>query len=195
MRPLGKGVCLIALLGLVPCAAAIDFDGLEGEVYGLGFDTPGDVVLVEDGVRMSVENFVLSGSDYFYWAEVVGPGPFPTPSLSLDNISVRFDYADVGFAVDEVTFEFADYGGASNFAVNDDTLFVISPFSDIPVNVAPGVTATVDAGLVTLSGPIQSVVIGGQELFIDNVVGVPEPTTGVLMTLALLTLWRRRRAA
>lgn len=203
MRPLGKGACLIALLvatlALAPRASATDFESLAaGTVFGLGWDAPGDFVHAEeDGVRMTVENFRLGGTDYFFFAEVLEENSqaFVTQSLSLDSISVRFDFADVGFTVDEVTFEFADFGGASNFAVNDETLFVIDPFASLPINVATGVTATIDAGFVTLQGPIQSVLIGGQELVIDNVNPVPEPTTGVLLTLATWTLWRRRRAA
>ena len=200
MRPLAKEACLIALFVVTTAVASragtVDFDVLApGTVFGLGSHAPGDLVHVEDGIRMTVENFTLSSVDYFFFAEVGGPGSqaFATPSLSLDNISVRFDFANVGFAVDQVTFEFADFGGASNFAVNDETLFVIDPFASLPTNVATGVTATVGAGLVTLNGPIQSVLVGGQELVIDTITPVPEPATGLLMTVALLTLWRRRR--
>lgn len=201
MRPLGKGAYLPALLVavLAPRASGANFESLAtGTVFGLGADAPGDLVHVDEvGVRMTVENFRLGATDYFFFAEVGGPGAqaFATQSLSLDNISVRFDFADVGFTVDEVTFEFADFGGPSNFAVNDESLFVIDPFASLPTNVAIGVTATIDAGLVTLHGPIQSVLIGGQELVIDNVIPVPEPATGALMALALLTLWRRQRTA
>ena len=203
MHPLGKGAylkaLLVAWLALAPRASAADFESLAaGTVFGLGTDAPGSIVHVDEvGVRMTVENFRLGATDYFFFAEVGGPGSqeFTTQSLSLDSISVRFDFADVGFSVDGVTFEFADLGGPSNFAVNDETLFVIDPFASLPINVATGVTATIDAGLVTLQGPIQSLLIGGQELVIDNVIPVPEPATGVLMALALLTLWRRQRTA
>jgi len=202
MRPVAKKACLIALFvatcTLTSRAATVGFESLgTGTVFGLGSHAPGDPVHVEDGIRMTVENFRLGSTDYFFFAEVGGPGSqaFATQSLSLDNISVRFDFADVGFVVDKVTFEYADFGGASNFSVNGETLFVIDPFSSLPADVATGVTATFDTGLVTLQGPIQSVLIGGQELVIDNITPVPEPATGVLVTLALLTVWRRHRMA
>jgi len=202
MRPLGKEACVIAMIVAVCAiparAGSVDFDGLAaGTTFGLGANAPGELVHVEDGIRMTVENFRLGLTDYFFFAQVGGPGTasFGTPALSLDNISVRFDFSGVGFPVDQVTFEFADYGGSSNFAVNDETLYVVDPFTSLPVNVATGVTATIDTGLVTLNGPIQSVLIGGQELVIDTVTPVPDPTTGLLLTAGAVALWRRRRRA
>jgi len=200
MRFLGKEACLIAMFVAVCAvtsrAGSVDFDGLaDGTMFGLGANTPGELVHAEDGIQMTVENFRLGTTDYFFFAEIGGPGSgaFATRSLSLDNISVRFDFAGVGYPVNQLTFEFADFGGSSNFAVNDETLFIVDPLTTLPANVATGVTATINAGLVTLNGPIQSVLIGGQELVIDSVTPVPEPTTGLLLAGAVVAVWRRSR--
>jgi len=180
----------------VPGARAFDFDALPANtVYGLPGDLPGDVVLSDGGAKMSVEPFVLGSSDYFYFATVEAAGglAFDTQSLSLDNISVRFDFSDLDYNVDTVTLDVADFGGASNFSVNDQTMFVLNPVFDLPVDVAPGVTATVVDNTITLAGPIQSFLVGGQELVIDNVTAVPEPATGALLLLGGLAVWRTRR--
>ncbi len=200
MVRMGKIATLALLVGCALCsgARAVSFDDLApGTMFGLGTSTPGEEVHVgTDGIRMSVQNFVLGSSEFFFFAEVAGPAtqPFATNALSLDNISIRFDFADVPFSVNEVTFDFFDLGGSSNLAVNDAPLFVLNPLSALPTNVAPGVTAIVDGGHIALVGPIQSLLIGGQELVVDNITAVPEPVSGILLTAATLACWRRRRA-
>jgi len=195
---MGKHATLAMVLAVALCqdAFAVGFDGLaNGTVFGLNTNLPGAQVHSEDDIHMSVENFVLGGSELFFFAEVGGTGSenFATNALSLDNISVRFDFADVAFPVNQVSFEFVDLGGASNLSVNDDTLFVLDPLSTLPMSVAPGVTANVESGLITLFGPVTSLLIVGQELVIDNVVAVPEPASGVLLVLGAVAFWRRRR--
>ena len=148
---------------------------------------------------MSVELYMLGGFADFFAAEVGAnqvPG-LPTQSLSLDNISVAFDFSDVGFEARMVTLDFQDFGGTSNFSVNGSALHIINPLSDLPVNVAPGVTAEVSDSTVRLTSIedtiITSVGVGGQELFIDNVVAfVPEPATLALLALGMGPLLRRR---
>ncbi len=191
-------IALAAVFAATLCsdASAVGFESLaDGTLYGLNTNLPGEAVYTENGIRMSVENFVLGTSEFFFFAEIGGPGSqnFATNALSLDNISVRFDFADAGFAVNQVSFEYLDLGGASNLSVNDDTLFILNPLDSLPMNVAPGITATVESGLITLFGPIDSLLIGGQELVIDNVIAVPEPASGALLAITILTCWRRRR--
>ncbi len=205
--------CQWALLLSVIAAAApattslaqstMDFEGVAaGTVFGgmaVPPDMPGDLVLTQDGIDMSIEFYMLGGFPDFFAAEVGAnqvPG-LPTQSLSLDNISVAFDFSDVGFEVGLVTLDFQDFGGTSNFSVNGSAPHIISPLSDLPVNVAPGVTAEVVESTVRLIANegtnITSVGVGGQELFIDNIVAVvPEPTTLILFALGMGSLLRRR---
>jgi hypothetical protein len=72
-----------------------------------------------------------------------------------------------------------EFGGSNDFAVNDWELFQIIPLTDLPEEVAPGVTASVEDGVITpaaLDGNIDNVLIGGQQLAVDNIAALPEPT-------------------
>ncbi len=178
-------------------ATTMDFESIaSGTAFGQAFGhTPGEVVLTRDGIAMTVEEFFLGTFTGFIKAEVGGlhDGFFPTTPLSLDNIGARFDFAGVGFNVTIVTLEYQEFGGADNFAVNDYTLYELGPLTDLPVNVAPGVTASVDGGAITLTGLIESFQIGGQELAIDNITAIPEPTSILLLGLGSALLHRRLR--
>ena len=183
--------------------ATLDFETVSlGTVYGdtlLTPDTPGEVVLTQDDITMSVESFFFDPSQAdFYVAEIVavqtdtGSGQ----ALSLDNIGVLFDFSALGFDVDRVTLDLRDLGGTSNVAVNGSALHILDPLSDLPADVAPGVTALLADDRLTLVGEttaLLSVQIGGQEIIIDNIRAVPEPAVGALMTWGMIWLFGRRR--
>ncbi|MDO8629321.1 MAG: PEP-CTERM sorting domain-containing protein, partial [Phycisphaerales bacterium] len=59
--------------------------------------------------------------------------------------------------------------------------------------IAPGVTASADSDSITLSGSVSRFLIGGQELAIDNIIAVPEPTCLALLGIGGLVLLRRVR--
>ena len=195
-------------LALVLCAvgptgaeAIVDFEAeAVGTVFGdTAGDSPGDPVLTQDGIRMSVETFFLNQvlTDFFE-AQVVSAdlGGETSNALLLNSIGVMFDLSGVGFPVDQVTLDFADTGGTTNFAVNGAGIHILDPLAALPANVAPGVTAMVDGGRITLTGvgaDILELRIGGQELLIDNIAVVPEPAAGLLASVALLAMLGRRR--
>lgn len=201
-----KGILVVAALtsviGLSSSvrAAQVNFEDPAAQLtpapWGANYGhTPGQFVLSEDGINVSVEEFFL-GASYigFFRGEPGGvyASLFDSTALSLDNISARFDFTGLGFQVDQVTIEYQEFWGTDNFAVNGWTLFEMTSMMDIPIDVAPGVTASVADGVITLTGPITSFQIGGQELGIDNIVAVPEPATLLLLGLGGLTLLRRR---
>lgn len=183
--------------------ATLDFETLPvGTAYGdtlLTPDIPGEVVLTQDNITMSVETFFFDPfqTDFFV-AEVVavqrdaGPGQ----ALELDNISVLFDFSGVGFDVARVTLDVRDLGGTGNLAVNGAGLHILDPLSDLPADVAPGVTALMADDRLTLVGvttALLSLRIGGQEIIIDNVTAVPEPAVGILMAWGMIWLLGPRR--
>jgi hypothetical protein len=189
-------------MGLPP---TVDFESIPlGTRYGSAYGhTPGEVVFTQEGIAVSVENFYLGSFVGLIKAEIGGAydDSFPTTPLELDNISAGFDFTGLGFDVTNVTLEYREFGGDDNFAVNGHTLYRLAELTDIPLNVAPGITADVieQDGIVLTAAAghqIDSFLIGGQELGVDTIVAVPEPTTALLLSLAgfaALTLRRRTR--
>ncbi|MBU0719250.1 MAG: PEP-CTERM sorting domain-containing protein [Planctomycetes bacterium] len=193
---------LIAMILAAPTSFAVtmdfDFDPV-GTIYGAtAGHVPGQPVYSEDGILMTVEEFYLGGFTGFYEAEVGGAYQmaFPTTALSLDNISVKFHLTDVGFPVDYFSAEFAQFGPAINFSVNDGPVLELALMEDIPADVAPGITASVHDGLIELfpvGDVLQTVLVGGQELGIDTIQVTPEPGTLALLGVGVVSLIRRRR--
>jgi len=189
------GLCLITSAG----AAQIDFETVPvGTIYGApANNSPSDVVLSQDGIDMSVEQFRLGTFVEFFRAEIGGAygGFFPTTPVGLNNISLQFDFADVGFDVNLVTVDYLEFGGMLNFSVNGLPPFELASLDDIPTNVGSGITASVAGNVITLSGDIDSFLVGGQEVALDNIIAVPEPATVLLLggAGAIMIAWRGRR--
>lgn len=190
---------LFVCAGCVPTwASTLDFDSIaigNPTVFGANFgNTPGELVLMQDGITMTVEELILGSTSGFDRAEIGGlyAADFATTPLSLDNISVMFDFTGLGSNTSLVTLEVQEFGvdGGSTLSVNGQPLVDLS---NLPTNIAPGVSATFANNLLTLSGSINSLQIGGQELGIDTVTAVPEPSTFVLLGMAAAAAIRRRR--
>ncbi|MCO6437461.1 MAG: PEP-CTERM sorting domain-containing protein [Phycisphaerae bacterium] len=181
-------------------AQTIDFETVpDGMLYGSPVgDVPGEPVLSQAGITMSVESFHFGSFVGFFDARIGGlyADQFGGRALQLNNISVMFDFTALPFDVTQVTFDYLEFGGMNNIAVNGGTIYELSSMADIPANVSPGITASVSAGHVTLDGPVDYLLIGGQELAIDNITAVPEPATLALLVVggALLAGRRRQRA-
>jgi len=183
------GVAVLCWISPISLAATVRFESVPvGTKYGRGWE---QVIPSEDGIGMSVEPFVLNQFTGYFWAEVVGPAN--DHELAIDNINVLFDLSNVGFNVTSLTLEYVEWGGNDNFAVNGGSILQLAELTDIPVDVAPGVTALVDGGLITLTGDIDSVLIGGQELTVDSIVAVPEPTSLILLGAGGAMALRRLR--
>lgn len=204
------GIRIACLAGLVGAVAAnssavaqpaiMDFEEpavSPGTMYGMADPSNVDVVVLsQDGIDMAMEFFLVPPSLVnFNYALVGGQHAhfFPSTPLELNNISAQFDLSGVGFSVTQVTLDYMEFGGINNFSVNG-SFHAPADITDIPAMPAPGVTAVVGPDTITLTGPVHSFTIGGQELSIDNVVVVPEPATSCLLLLGAATLYRRRRA-
>lgn len=194
--PLALAICIGLCMTSSADTAQIDFETVPlGTVYGAPNDSPSDVVLSQDGIDMSVEQFRLGTFVGFFRAEIGGAYGvfFPTTPIGLNNISLQFDFADVGFDVNLVTVDYLEFGGMSNFSVNGLPPFELASLDDIPTNVGSGITASVAGNVITLSGDIDRFLVGGQEIALDNIIAIPEPTTLILMGYAGVVLLARRR--
>lgn len=183
-------------------ATGVGFESVpSGTTWGKGSgNSPGDVVLVEDDISMSVEEYTFRSFTSFVEASIGGryPDAFPTQALELNNIGARFNFGNLDFAVGRVTVELRDFGGVSQFAVNGGKAYLLNPSAELPEFVAPGIHATVDGSSLILQGNggfVGSLLIMGQELVIDNVMAIPEPATLALFATAFLPILLRRRRA
>ncbi len=183
-------------LGAGAFAAQVNFETLAtGTLFGSGINTPGQVLFSQDGIDVSGVNFQTGSFEDFNLAQINGPGTdlFATKHVFFNNISFEFDLTGVA-PINDVTIEYHEFGGVNNFAVNNGPILELPAMTDLPINVAPGVTATVDADSIHLSGTISNFRIGGQELAVDNIVAIPEPTCLALLVAGLgAGLLRRRR--
>jgi hypothetical protein len=92
--------------------------------------------------------------------------------LFTNNANVRFDFASVS-PVNNLAFEFGEYGGNINVAINGDFRNVPN-YRTLDGAVIGGVTFSVtsggwgnDCGRVECSGVVNKLLLGGQEHFID----------------------------
>jgi len=196
-------IIVCTLLGVSPNgeASIVTFDEIPvGTIFGPSSNNPGDLIFVEDGISVTLEEFLsTSGTLHFLGpAQVFAFGDTPPgfanpPDLGsghfmfISNISLEFDFTGLATPVTHLTVAFADGGGTENIAVNGYPTWAGSILS-APADIAPGVTLTVVPGLIELVGPIQSLRIAGQEFAIDNVIAVPAPSS---IAVGLLVLFRR----
>jgi len=152
-----------------------------GSTYGApAGHSSGDLAFVSNGIRAYVYNFNLLSSGTAFNRAFIDFAPVafsPGQSLRTNNINLLFDFSKLGFIVSKVTFSYLDLGGYENLAVNGSG-YVGELTSAPPALGGASVTVTNIAvpppmsgkrGTVTLKGPVRSLLIGGQELWIDSV--------------------------
>ena len=151
--------------------------------------------LGQDGIQVSVERFQTGAYTDLFRTEVHGPSTdlFATKHMYLDNINLGFNLAGVGFPVSHVTIDYHEFGGVDNFSVNGGPIIELPALTSLSPNVAPGVTASVGSDSITLFGPVSRFLIGGQELAVDNITAVPEPTCLALLGVGGFALVRTIR--
>ncbi len=190
------GLVALHAAGVVALGSQVNFETLSvGQTFGSPTNSPGTVLFSQDGINVTGQTFHTGTFSDFFRAQINGPGTdsFATKHVAFNNINFGFDLSGVG-PVNSVSIDYHEFGGVNNFSVNGGPILELPAMTAIPANVAPGVTATVDSDSILLSGVITSFLIGGQELAVDNVVAVPEPTCLVLLAAGLSAgLLRRRR--
>ncbi|MEM9415547.1 MAG: PEP-CTERM sorting domain-containing protein [Planctomycetota bacterium] len=203
------GGCLLAGFTLAAAQASaqtLDFEDIPGASGGVG------ATLTSGGVDLLMQDYLWPGGTVFsggtaavdtFPVTVIGSGNMLYPN----NINVLFDFAGTIGQQSQVSIDYADLGGNVNFHVNPSAggaIINANDFSDPAINgatingVAVSVTSTTGVGsdnwgTITLTGPVDQVLIGGQESFFDDVRAIPEPGSLALLGLGGFVLARRRR--
>lgn len=203
MISMGKFRFLVLLLVAILLAqnaeaVVVEFEDLPlGATYNVGdsFTTSGVVVTAEEFF------WLPSGSTTGGYAEVMNTTNAGGAGYEVftNNINLSFDF---GSPCDGVSLMFADSGGPSgniNLEING-SLANVDLFSNLPSSLG-GVSVFTTPGdtgalfVIGVVGTVNSFKIGGQELYIDNIVAsvVPEPATIMLLGAGAFAILTRRR--
>ena len=153
-----------------------------GTMYGAPVgQVSGDLAFTVNAIDAYVYNFSLlpAGTAFNRALTSMAPVSLPGQSLRTIYINMLFDLRSLGFVVRKVTLSYLDLGGYENLAVNGSGVYrgqlAAAPAVLGNANVSVTSAATPPpvsgrTGTVTITGPdIESFMIGGQELWIDNV--------------------------
>lgn len=154
------------------------------------YSSPGTYVAMENNIQLGYEVFFDGSATQYNHASVMAALPAVGfgQVLSLSNINAVYDFSAFP-NVSKVSFNFFDGAGVENLKVNGHTLLV-DEFEFMPTTVAPGVTMSVataahpgyQVGLVTLSGNVQKLEVGGQQFYLDDVCVVHDGTVVPIAT-------------
>ncbi|MCP4570977.1 MAG: T9SS type A sorting domain-containing protein [bacterium] len=170
------------------CPVGVDHQSLAvGTTWGAAYGTsPGDHMFTEDGIPVWADVIDWGNGGTAMLEARVEPAPLPILGfdrvMHLNNFSNVYEISALAVPVIEVTFEYVDLGGMENLQVNGATLH-IGDLHTFPAAVAPGVTMSVVTtpvgidglyGQATLTGDVQTLLLGGQEFWVDNVCVYPQ---------------------
>jgi hypothetical protein len=181
MLALSWVVALIAACAPPPRPAAsgcIDFEAplVVGTQYGTPSGlAPGAVAFTASGIPVSLDKLTWAGGGSGFNYAQVDAHAFAGAagqSLRLNNVSAEFAFPA---GITSVTLAFEDLGGIENLAVNGSAPYVgniesaPATIGGASVSVTTAPTAGGKTGTLTVTGSITSLLIGGQEFWIDNV--------------------------
>ncbi len=164
--------------------ACVDFGPppAAGSQYGnpAGHTSGTVVLLAANGTEMSVHNFRWAGGGGTFSSGRIEMPPVPFGSgqtLRSNNLNFEFNFTNIGFTVSKVTFDYLDMGGFENLSVNGQPVPVYAgELTSTPTPIGGATVAVTSSpvpggklGTVTLTGSIQKIRVGGQELWLDNV--------------------------
>ncbi len=188
-----SSLALLAFVWLAPPPAAAVTLGFEDLVPGTSYGF-GDL-FTTGGVPVDVEAFQSSGGVFLSnFAEVDTNQNSGGTGNDLEINNVILDFG-VPVGTNSFSFLFGEFGGNLNLNINGD-FRNFENFQDIDGLVIGGVTANVisggfgnDQGSIEFSGgPIALFKLGGQELWIDDVMAIPEPIVLALLLSGLTGL-------
>ncbi len=126
----------------------------------------------------------VDGSPVVEGSVVVGNAqPYAGSSHAIQILGrvLELDVSDLGLTLSGLTAAVVDFGDLVNIGVNGAPLYR-GPLADAPAEIAPGVTLQLDlsvveddigtglAGTLTLVGDVQELIIGGENIWLDDIV-------------------------
>ncbi len=114
---------------------------------------------------------ILGGGSTFGFAEVTTASGIGTgQDMRTGNINLMFDFSELGITPDFVTFDFADYGGYENLSLNGGTVYIGElTAAPAPPGFSMNITMSGSIGNAIIAGPVEKLLVGGQEFFLDNI--------------------------
>jgi hypothetical protein len=164
------------LLAATASANTVDFDSLvTGTVYGApAGHLPGNYVFSEGFADCYVNDFWVGGSPYFNFMRVDPAFTYfgNNNIMNINNITLEIDFTAAG----DATFDYLYLGGEVNLQfdglaaplVGPDFVSLAGTYGAVTVNVTAFAAGPGIAGVVTLTGPVQHLRIGGQELWVEG---------------------------
>lgn len=163
-------------IGALAPGDCVDFEDLTlATVYNVSD------VFADSGVTMTAAQFQWSNGIWtsagFAAVQDAGLAGGTGLDLQLNNITLNFDF---GRPVEDVIFFFGELGGNVNLTINGDFRNVID-LVDLDAQVVGGTFVEVAQsptgfGVLVITGTVNSLLIGGQELWIDDVCDSVGPT-------------------
>lgn len=146
----------------------------------------GEIIFQQETFSLSLDSFLYFDGSKGYenvWIAKELFGNFFLEQIFVfpSNINIRFDFASENEKLSNLCFNFYDGGGQVNISINGSPLLTLedltqlnefdeNPFGDdVTVSVEEFNNANFPSGKLCISGDITSLVIGGQEMGINNI--------------------------
>jgi len=152
----------------------VPYTCLDFEDLALGTQFSSGDIFTTAGVKVYVREFMWSNGTLtpggFTKVENGGKAGGSGNELAVNNINLAFEFPGT---IPDFTLLFGEYGGNLNIEINGD-FYNFEDFKDIDGMKLGGVEIFVqgglgnDMGVLELTGPIDVLMVGGQELYIDH---------------------------
>jgi hypothetical protein len=162
----------------------LDFEDLQaGDRYGSSSNfVPGNIFYEKEDITIALDSFYYpNGNSGFFNLLIEGSNDPNGPGVTLfpSNINLKFQLDALPDGEKKICFDFQYFGGDINFSLNDEQPLVFSSledfyslsdtiFADIELDISPSSNDRRNGTVCIKGTDIHEVLIGGQELVIDN---------------------------